>query len=120
MGAGEALTAFLLLRGRERGCAHGWLCLERSASERKEFAMPPSPRLEAHRTVLQQQVLPAYERLGSLCLVYLLGSLASGYTDQADLDLMMVWEGPDVLARTRREPHSASPNGLPCPRSRRR
>ena len=70
MGAGDALTAFLLLRGRERGRAHGWLCLERSASERKEFAMPASPRLEAHRTVLQQ-VLPAYEGLGSLSLVYL-------------------------------------------------
>jgi len=32
--------------------------------------MPASPRLEAHRTVLQQ-VLPAYEGLGSLSLVYL-------------------------------------------------
>ncbi len=66
--------------------------------------MSASPRLEVHRTILQQQVLPAYEGLGSLRLVYLLGSLASGYTDQADLDLMMAWESPDVPAGSLREP----------------
>src|SRR6266852_630874 len=98
MGASPALTAFLLLGGREHWHAHGWLCLERCAPARKEFPMSAPSRLEVHRTILRQQVLPAYERLGSLRLVYLLGSLVSGYTDQTDLDLMMVWESSDVPA----------------------
>jgi hypothetical protein len=57
-----------------------------------------------HRTILQQQVLPAYEDLGSLCLIYLLGSLVSGYTEDADLDVMMVWNDVDVPAASLREP----------------
>lgn len=66
--------------------------------------MSPLPRLEVHRTILQQQVLPAYEGLGSLCLVYLLGSLVSGYTEEADLDVMMVWNDVDVQAVSLRQP----------------
>jgi hypothetical protein len=66
--------------------------------------MSPSPRLEVHRTILQQRVLPAYEDLGSLCLGYLLGSLVSGYTEDADLDVMMVWNDVDVPAASLREP----------------
>ena len=66
--------------------------------------MSPSPRLEVHRTILQQRVLPAYEDLGSLCLGYLLGSLVSGYTEDADLDVMMVWNDVDVPATSLREP----------------
>src|SRR5258708_16741795 len=111
MGASPALTAFLLLRGCEPWYAHGLLCLERCAPAVKEFSMSASPRLEVHRTILQQQVLPAYEGLGSLRLVYLLGSLASGYTDQADLDLMMAWESPDVPAGSLREPLVAQLEG---------
>ena len=49
--------------------------------------MSSSSPLETHRTMLQQHVLPAYERLGSLTLVYPLGSLVSGYTQDADLDI---------------------------------
>ncbi len=66
--------------------------------------MSLSTRLEEYRNTLRQQVLPAYEPLGQLSLVYLLGSLVSGYTEDADLDLMMVWEGPDVPAASLREP----------------
>jgi uncharacterized protein DUF4037 len=66
--------------------------------------MSASTRLEMHRTILQQQVLPSYEPLGSLTLVYLLGSLVSGYTQDADLDLMMVWNDPDVPTASLRAP----------------
>jgi len=66
--------------------------------------MSSSTRLEDHHNTLQQQVLPAYERLGSLTLVYLLGSLVHGYTEQADLDIMMVWDDRDVPAGSLREP----------------
>ncbi len=63
-----------------------------------------STRLEAYRNTVQQQVLPAYEPLGQLTLVYLLGSLVSGYTKDADLDLMMVWDDADVPTASLREP----------------
>jgi hypothetical protein len=66
--------------------------------------MSSSPRLETHRTTLRERLLPAYEPLGHLTLVYLLGSLASGYTEEADLDLMMVWDGAEVPAAAQREP----------------
>jgi len=104
MGTSPALMAFVLFGGREHWHAYGWFCLERGSPERKELAMSPSPRLEMHRTILQQQVLPAYQDLGSLCLVYLLGSLVSGYTEDANLDVMMVWNDVDVPAASLREP----------------
>jgi len=66
--------------------------------------MSLSTRLEEYRTVLRQQVLPAYDPLGRLSLVYLLGSLVSGYTEEGDLDVMMIWEGADVPAASLREP----------------
>ena len=66
--------------------------------------MSLSTRLEEYRNILRQQVLPAYEPLGQLSLVYLLGSLVSGYTEDADLDLMMVWNDADVPAGSLREP----------------
>ncbi len=66
--------------------------------------MSSSPRLETHRATLRERLLPAYEPLGQLTLVYLLGSLASGYTEEADLDLMLVWEGAEVPAASQREP----------------
>src|SRR6266700_3363315 len=70
----------------------------------KEFIMSLSTHLEVHRNMLRQQVLPAYEPLGQLSLVYLLGSLVSGYTEDADLDLMMVWDDVGVPAASLREP----------------
>jgi len=73
------------------------------ALSRKENTISSSSPLETHRTMLQQHVLPAYERLGSLTLVYLLGSLVSGYTQDADLDMMMVWDELDVPAGALRE-----------------
>ena len=66
--------------------------------------MSLSTHLEGYRNVLRQQVLPAYEPLGQLPLVYLLGSLVSGYTEEADLDLMMVWNDANVPAASLREP----------------
>ena len=66
--------------------------------------MSSSPRLETHRTTLRERLLPAYEPLGQLTLVYLLGSLVSGYTEDADLDLMMVWDKAEVPAAAQREP----------------
>src|SRR5713226_8932749 len=65
--------------------------------------MSVSTHLEAYCNTVQQQLLPAYEPLGSLALVYLLGSLVSGYTEDADLDIMMVWDDPDVPAASLRE-----------------
>ena len=66
--------------------------------------MPLSTRLEEYGNTLRQQVLPLYEPLGRLALVYLLGSLASGYTEEADLDIMMVWDDANVPAASLREP----------------
>ncbi len=66
--------------------------------------MSSSTRLETLRTTLRERLLPAYEPLGQLTLVYLLGSLAAGYTEDADLDLMMVWDGAEVPAASQREP----------------
>ena len=79
--------------------------------------MSSSSPLETHRIMLQQHVLPAYERLGSLTLVYLLGSLVSGYTQDADLD-MMVWDELDAPAGALREllvvRFEERPNASPC------
>ncbi len=66
--------------------------------------MSASTHLEAYRNTVQQQLLPAYESLGRLTLVYLLGSLVACYTEDANLDLMMVWDDADVPAASLREP----------------
>jgi hypothetical protein len=66
--------------------------------------MASSTRLEVYRTTVRERLFPAYEPLGQLTLVYLLGSLVSGYTEDADLDLMMVWHDPEVPAASQREP----------------
>jgi GNAT superfamily N-acetyltransferase len=79
--------------------------------------MPLSTRLEEYGNTLRQQVLPAYEPLGRLSLVYLLGSLASGYTEEADLDIMMVWDDANVPAASLREPlvsHFDERPGIPA------
>src|SRR5260370_18335339 len=65
--------------------------------------MSVSTHLEADRNTVQQQLLPAHKSLGRLTLVYLLGSLVSGYTEDADLDLMMVWDDADIPAASLRE-----------------
>jgi hypothetical protein len=75
-----------------------------SCPKGKEFIMSSSTRLKENRNTPRQQVLPAYEPLGRLSLVYLLGSLASGYTEEADLDIMMVWDDANVPAASLREP----------------
>ncbi len=69
--------------------------------------MSSSTRLETHRTTLRELLIPVYEPLGQLTLVYLLGSLVSGYTEDADLDLMMVWDGTGVPAASLRDPQVA-------------
>ena len=70
---------------------------------RKKFAMSSSTHLEAYRNIVRRQILPAYEPLGQLTLVYLLGSLVSGYTADADLDIVMVWDDACVPAASLRE-----------------
>ena len=62
-----------------------------------------SSSLEPLRATVRERLLPAYAPLGHLTLVYLLGSLISGYTNRADLDLMMVWQDPAVPAAHHRE-----------------
>ena len=58
--------------------------------------------LSAHRDRLLRQVLPRYEALGPLAFAYAQGSLVSGYTDEADLDVIIVWHQPEVPADGRR------------------
>ena len=65
--------------------------------------MSSSTHLEAYRNIVQRQILPAYEPLDQLTLVYLLGSLVSGYTGDADPDIMMVWDDACVPAASLRE-----------------
>ncbi|GEM_PF-6360607 len=52
--------------------------------------------LDPHRARLLERVLPAYEQLGTLAFAYWQGSLVSGYTDQSDLDVILVWDTPDA------------------------
>lgn len=55
--------------------------------------------LARHRDLLQQEVFPRYEALGiPLAFAYLQGSLVSGYTDTADLDIIAVWDAPAAPA----------------------
>lgn len=65
--------------------------------------MSSSTHLNMLRATVRERLLPAYAPLGRLVLVYLLGSLVSGYTDQADLDLMMVWHDTEVPAAQSRQ-----------------
>jgi len=58
---------------------------------------------EAIRPVLLTRVVPAYAALGGLGLAYALGSLVEDLATQADLDLVLVWDGlirkwPEVQA----------------------
>jgi Domain of unknown function (DUF4037) len=52
--------------------------------------------LTPHRAWLREDVYPAYQTLGALAFAYLQGSLVSGYTDTADLDVVMVWNQKSV------------------------
>ena len=58
--------------------------------------------LDAHRGLLLSRVLPAYAPLGTLAWAHAQGSLVLGYTDRSDLDVVLVWEAPEVP--TGREP----------------
>jgi hypothetical protein len=52
--------------------------------------------LDAHRGLLLGQVLPEYQALGTLAFAHVQGSLVVGYTDRADLDVILVWDEPEV------------------------
>ena len=58
--------------------------------------------LEPHRQVLLARVLPAYAALGVLAWAHVQGSLVLGYTNESDLDVILVWDAPEVP--TGREP----------------
>jgi hypothetical protein len=59
--------------------------------------------LAQYQRLLQEQVLPQYAQLGKLAFAYLQGSLVNGYTDQSDLDIVMVWDQPEVPGSPARE-----------------
>lgn len=49
---------------------------------------------------VHQRVIPAYGAAGDLAFVYAQGSLVAGYTSEADLDLVLVWQaGPPSTSR---------------------
>lgn len=58
--------------------------------------------LGAHRNLLVSHVLPEYAPLGALAWAHVQGSLVLGYTEESDLDVILVWDAPDVP--TGREP----------------
>ncbi len=58
--------------------------------------------LESHRQRLGTRILPEYAALGTLAWAHLQGSLVLGYTDESDLDVILVWDAPEVP--TGREP----------------
>jgi hypothetical protein len=58
--------------------------------------------LDAHREFLVARVLPEYTALGTLAWAHVQGSLVLGYTDESDLDVILVWDATDVP--TSREP----------------
>ena len=51
---------------------------------------------DALRKVLITRVLPEYAALGTLAWAHVQGSLVLGYTDESDLDVILVWDAPDV------------------------
>jgi RimJ/RimL family protein N-acetyltransferase len=56
----------------------------------------PAFDLHAHRDRLLRRVLPEYRALGVLAFAHLQGSLVLGYTDRADLDVVLVWDQPEA------------------------
>ncbi len=52
--------------------------------------------LDAHRQVVVSGVLPEYAALGTLAWAHAQGSLVLGYTDQSDLDVILVWDAVEV------------------------
>lgn len=54
--------------------------------------MAASYAFERLRDTLVRSVIPAYESIGSLAFVYAHGSLIEGLADDADLDLVLVWD----------------------------
>ncbi len=61
--------------------------------------------LGAHCNLLVSHVVPEYARLGTLAWAHAQGSLVLGYTDESDLDVILVWDAPDVP--TGRDPVAA-------------
>lgn len=67
---------------------------------------------EAIRPVLLTRVVPAYAALGGLGLAYALGSLVEDLATQADLDLVLVWDGlvPEMTVRMELSVGEATPS----------
>jgi RimJ/RimL family protein N-acetyltransferase len=59
-------------------------------------SLSPAFDLDAHRDRLLRRVLPEYRALGALAFAHLQGSLVLGYTNRADLDVVLVWDQPEV------------------------
>jgi hypothetical protein len=54
--------------------------------------------LDAHRQILITRVLPEYVALGTLAWAHMQGSRVLGYTDESDLDVVLVWDAVEVPA----------------------
>lgn len=54
--------------------------------------------LDAHREFLLTRGLPEYAALGTLAWAHAQGSLVLGYTEESDLDVILVWDATDVPA----------------------
>jgi hypothetical protein len=52
--------------------------------------------LEHHREFLVTRVLPGYAGLGTLAWAHVQGSLVLGYTQESDLDVILVWDAAEV------------------------
>ena len=52
--------------------------------------------LEAHREFLVARVLTEYTGLGTLAWAHVQGSLVLGYTQESDLDVILVWDATEV------------------------
>jgi hypothetical protein len=66
------------------------------ASLGKEHRVMATFDFARHRTLLLQGVFTRYAELGTVAFAYLQGSLVSGYTDAADLDVIAVWDAQQV------------------------
>lgn len=52
--------------------------------------------LDRQRMLLLEHVLPEYTKLGALAFAHIQGSLVLGYTDVSDLDVILVWDTPEI------------------------
>jgi hypothetical protein len=54
------------------------------------------PHLDFLEALVRSRLLPEYAGLGTLASAHLQGSLVLGYTDRADLDVVLVWDLAEV------------------------